>query len=364
MLMQRLKPVLGQAWLARTWLPRLLLPVALLYALLVRLRQVAYRRQLFKTHRFDAVVIVVGNIVAGGAGKTPLVVSLLQHLQAQGVLAGVVSRGYGRRRVYNSGAPRAEAIEVTSATPGVMVGDEPKLIKNRTGVPVFVADQRCEAVRQLLATYPETAVVICDDGLQHYALGRDLEIAVFDDRGVGNGWLLPAGPLREPWEDGTARRVDFVLHTGQHPAFGGFTSSRQLSTVAVDSDGRRIALESLANCPVVALAGIAVPSAFFSMLSARGLTLTATLALPDHHDFQDSTVQMFLEKYPGHTVLCTEKDAVKLFCGTFASLHRVLSVALDFSPAPDFFCAFDARLAPLLKAVTSQVPSLHGSKTS
>ena len=343
-----MKQLLQKAWLTRGWLACLLWPVAQIHGLAVLLRLALYRGGFLPSERFRVPVIVVGNVVAGGAGKTPLVMALIKHLQAKGLQVGVVSRGYGR-----SGH---ETLEVRPETPVYQSGDEPALIKRATGAPVFVASRRAEALRALLAAYPATAIVVCDDGLQHYALQRDIEIAVFDDRGVGNGWMLPAGPLREPWPDRKHQGIDLVLHTGQKPAFEGFTSSRQLADHAVAANGRQIALTALLGRPLMALAGIASPEVFFAMLRARGLTLEKTIPLPDHHDFKNDD----LAGYTGQTVLCTEKDAVKLFhMPGLAQLH-LLAVPLMFSPEPDFFAALDELLAPLLSSKLSQLPSDHG----
>lgn len=343
-----MKQLLLQAWLTRGWLACALWPLAQVHALLVRLRRALYRSGFFASRRFGPPVIVVGNVVAGGAGKTPLVMALVKHLQAQGRQVGVVSRGYGRTS--------RESLEVTSHTQPQACGDEPALIQRSTGAPVFVASRRGEAVRDLLAAYPATEVVVCDDGLQHYALARDIEIAVFDDRGVGNGWLLPAGPLREPWPERLRQGIDLVLHTGQQPAFAGFTSRRQLADHAVAADGQRVDLAELRGQPLVALAGIASPEAFFAMLRARGLTLEQTLALPDHHDFKPDD----LSACAGRTVLCTEKDAVKLFSLPAPAGVRLLAVPLAFSPEAAFFDALDRCLTPLFSAL----PSRHGHQTT
>lgn len=338
------KQLLQRAWLKRGWLARLLWPVAAIYGLVVRLRLSLYRNELLPSEHFSVPVIVVGNIVVGGAGKTPLVIELVRHLQSQGLPVGVVSRGYGRLG--------QACIEVKSKTPVIQSGDEPALIKNATSAPVFVASRRTDALRALLAAYPATKVVVCDDGLQHYALQRDIEIAVFDDRGIGNGWLLPAGPLREPWPERKQQGLDLVLHTGQKPAFEGFTSSRQLVDYAVAANGSRIALTALRSRPLVALAGIANPDAFFTMLRECGLTLEKTLPLPDHHEF----VETDLAGYAGRAVVCTEKDAVKLFSMPALARWQILAVPLAFSPEPAFFSALDTLLAPRL----SQLPSPHG----
>lgn len=339
-----MKHLLQNAWLSRGALACLLWPLAQCYGLLVRLRLALYRRGVLRSERFRVPVVVVGNVIAGGAGKTPLVIALVRHLQAQRVAVGVVSRGYGRTA--------SDCVEVTSAAPLAQTGDEPALIHRLTGAPVFVARRRGEALRALLAAHPETAVVICDDGLQHYALQRDIEIAAFDDRGVGNGWLLPAGPLREPWPARRRQGLDLLLHTGQRPAFEGFTSSRQLAGDAWSPGGGQVALAGLHGRPVTALAGIANPRAFFGMLADAGLILEATIALPDHHVFSEAD----LAGLQGRTVLCTEKDAVKLFALPAAAELDLLAVPLVFSPEPAFFAAFDALLAPRL----SPLPSKHG----
>lgn len=344
------KQILQNAWHRRGWLACLLWPLAQVYGLVVRLRWVLYRRHILRSEHFGVPVVVVGNVIAGGAGKTPLVIALVKHLQAQQVLVGVVSRGYGRHGT--------DCLEVIPGASPRLTGDEPALIKRATGAPVFVAGKRVDAVRALLAAYPGTAVVVCDDGLQHYALQRDIEIAVFDDRGVGNGWLLPAGPLREPWPARERVGLNFVLHTGQKPAFGGFVSSRKLGNEAYSGRGEPVALTSLRGRPLAALAGIANPEAFFGMLRETGLTLQATTALPDHHDFTDQDLEA--EALKGRVVLCTEKDAVKLFALQGTSQREVLAVPLVFTPEPAFFAALDARLAPLI----SPLPSGHGHQTA
>ncbi|MEO8386858.1 tetraacyldisaccharide 4'-kinase [Polaromonas sp.] len=343
-----MKDILQNAWHARGWLAWLLYPLSLAYGLAVLLRRALYRHHIFSSERFGVPVVVVGNVVAGGAGKTPLVIALVKHLQAQQIPVGVVSRGYGRQG--------NDCLEVTPGASPSRTGDEPALIKRATSAPVFVARSRTEAVRVLLAAHPATAVVVCDDGLQHYALQRDIEIAVFDDRGVGNGWLLPAGPLREAWPDRLRFDPSLVLHTGKKPAFDGFASTRQLNTHAYSASGEAVLLAGLRARPVAALAGIANPDAFFDMLREIGLTLQTTASLPDHHDFSDQD----LEGLEGCVVLCTEKDAVKLFALPQASRHEVLAVPLVFSPETAFFAAFDARLAPLI----SPLPSGHGHQTA
>ena len=343
-----MKQVLLKAWRVRGWLACLLWPVAQIYGVLVRVRRSLYRSGFFVVEHFDVAVVVVGNVVAGGAGKTPLVMAVVKHLQSQGLQVGVVSRGYGRSS--------QESLEVRPETPIYESGDEPALIQRATGAPVFVATKRTDAVRSLRACYPATDVVVCDDGLQHYALSRNIEIAVFDDRGVGNGWLLPAGPLREHWPERLHQGINLVLHTGLTPAFAGFTSSRKLTDYAVAADGSRVEFNALDHQPLVALAGIANPEAFFDMLRSRGLRLEQTIALPDHHHFTMED----LSALTGYTVLCTEKDAVKLFALPGPSSLKILAVPLEFSPEPAFFTALNGLLAPFI----SQLPSDHGHQTT
>lgn len=346
---QGTKLALQRAWLSRGWVACLLWPLSQVYRLLVSWRGRLYRAGFLKSSRAGVPVLVVGNVVAGGAGKTPLVMALVTHLQQHGLKVGVVSRGYGRTGEL--------CLEVFADTPVIQSGDEPALIKRTTGAPVFIAKKRIDAARALLAAHPNTQLLVCDDGLQHYALARDVEVVVFDDRGVGNGWLLPAGPLREPWPERLRSGIDLVLHTGQSPAFGGFTSSRQLADYALGSDGNRVPLDSLKGQALIALAAIAHPDAFFSMLVASGLVLGQTISLPDHYDFSD--YQLAVDK--GCTVLCTEKDAVKLFGLPAMASVRLLAVPLRFSPEPAFLDAVDALLTPLLSpARLSQLPSRHG----
>lgn len=338
------KQALQQAWLTHGWLACVLWPVSQVYGLMVSVRRTLYRSGVFKSVRPAVPVLIIGNVVAGGAGKTPLVMALVRHLQDKGLKPGVVSRGYGRLD--------ESCQEVLLNTPASESGDEPALVKRTTNAPVFVAPRRADAAMALLKAYPATQLLVCDDGLQHYALGRDIEIAVFDDRGVGNGWLLPAGPLREAWPARRASGIDLVLHTGHKPAFDGFTSSRQLADYAVAADGSQVALSSLRGQALVALAAIANPSAFFSMLSACGLQLDQTIGRPDHDDFSNFSLAVD----DGVTVLCTEKDAVKLFGLPAMTGVRILAVPLAFSPEPAFWTAVDALLTPLL----SQLPSSHG----
>ena len=340
-------------WLARSWRKRglsayLLWPFSLVYRVLSWLHHGLYRAGVLKIERSLVPVIVVGNVVAGGAGKTPLVIALVQHFKRQGLQVGVVSRGYGRQG--------KNCLEVLENTPVSESGDEPALILRAQAAPVFIANKRMEAVNALLLKYPATQVIVSDDGLQHYAMARDIEITVFDDRGIGNGWLLPAGPLRQP-DTVNQPRHGLVLHTGQFPAFKGYVSTRQLADYALNADAKQVALSSLKGQVLTALAGIANPEAFFAMLKARGLQLQQTIALPDHFDFSGYAWPVSADA----VVLCTEKDAIKLFQLPQFKGHNLLAVPLEFSPEPSFLAALDALLAPLL-AKASELPSTHGHR--
>ena len=318
---------LQRAWLERGAVARLLWPLSRLFGLLAALRRALYRAGWLRTERASVPVVVVGNVVAGGAGKTPVVMAIVEHLRARGVPAGVISRGHGRRTT--------DCREVRDNSDPRDVGDEPALVHRSTGAPVFVATRRIDAARALTAAYPEVRVIVSDDGLQHLAMARDVEVCVFDDRGIGNGWLLPAGPLREPWP----RACDLVLHTGSRPAFAGFTARRSLAESAVSADGAAVSLTELMGRPLIAVAGIAKPESFFQMLRDKGLAPARCIALPDHHDFDNWTRVAAADA----TVLCTEKDALKLW----RRQPDALAVPLRFEPAPAFLAALDAKLSSL-----------------
>jgi tetraacyldisaccharide 4'-kinase len=315
---------LPRVWLSRSPIARLLWPLALFHGALLKLQRLARRLGGHTPQRLPVPVIVVGNVVAGGAGKTPLTMRLVQHLQQQGWQPGVISRGHGRQT-------RDTRPVMTDSLPAE-VGDEPLLIHQKTGAPVWVATARADAGRGLLRQHPQVDILVCDDGLQHWALARDLEICVMDARGVGNGWLLPAGPLREPWP----KKVDLLLHTGPNDLPGGFQAQRHLASFAVGSNGQKVPLASLSHCPVDAVAGLAQPDAFFAMLRQSGLTLNSATPLPDHFDYATWPTNAL-----PRPLLCTEKDAAKLW------QHQpgALAVPLVLTPEAAFWHALDQRLA-------------------
>jgi len=324
---------LQKVWQTRSLAAWALWPLSLVYRTLVGVRRRLYGAGLLTAHHPGRPVIVVGNVIAGGAGKTPVVIAMVQHLQSRGLRAGVISRGYGRTT--------RDCRAATPDSPPGEVGDEPALIARSCGVPVFVAPRRLAAAQALLAAHPDTDILVCDDGLQHLALARDLEICIFNDDGVGNGLLLPAGPLREPWP----RAVDWVLYTGEAPPPGtdparAHRVQRRLASFAVRQDGSRVPLSRLQGQLLHAVAAVARPESFFAMLRAESLHIAQADALPDHYDF-DSWKRLTSNDY---TLICTEKDAVKLW------QHHpdALAVPLQLHIDPAFFDALDVRLPALL----------------
>jgi tetraacyldisaccharide 4'-kinase len=341
----RLAARLQQSWAQRDWLAIALYDVSLLYRGLVALRRWLYARGIFESARLPVPVIVVGNVVAGGAGKTPVVIEIVQHLQRAGWQPGVVSRGYGRHIPAGGGPDGSGCLAVTQDTPVALSGDEPALVHRATGAPMWVGADRANAALALLAAHPGVNVIVSDDGLQHLALQRDIEICVFDARGAGNGWLLPAGPLRESWPRRPA--VDFVLHTEPSPqgnahinAPAFYPITRQLAPYAIRADGSRTALADLQGQALHAVAAIAQPEAFFSMLRQQGLTLAHTTALPDHYNF-DSWLS---STYGLERLICTEKDAVKLW----PHYPQALAVPLVVSLPAEFLAALLDRLTACL----------------
>jgi len=286
-------------WYRLSWLSVLLLPAATAFGVAVMLRRAAYRLGVLRATRLAVPVVVVGNLVAGGTGKTPLVLWLVAELARRGWRPGIVSRGYG--------GAAAAARPVSAAGNPDAFGDEPVLLAQRGGVPVWVGRDRAAAAQALLAAHPRCDAIICDDGLQHYALARDFEIAVRDARGAGNGLLLPAGPLREP----RTRQVDAWVVNGAVAAPGEYAMRLVPAGFRrVDAPQSEIAADALAGKRLHAVAGIGDPARFFDQLRALGLD-PVPHAFPDHHAFRPADLA-----FPAcDFVLMTEKDAVK--CRTF-----------------------------------------------
>ncbi len=283
-----------------------LIPLSLLFGAAVWTRRALYARGILRSERPAVPVVVVGNITVGGTGKTPLVLWLAELVRSQGWRPGIVTRGYGGTQ---------QVQEVTVNSDPVSAGDEPVLLARRSGVPVFAGRRRTAAARALLAAHPECDMLISDDGLQHYALARDIELAVVDgERRFGNGWLLPAGPLREPVR--RLHEVDAVVVNG-----GGVLTKPRVpqhdmtlhgtGLVNVRDPQRAAAPAAFAGGPVHAVAGTGDPQRFFAQLRRLGLTVRGH-PFPDHHAFTPDDLA-FAQDAP---VLMTEKDAVK--CRAFA----------------------------------------------
>jgi tetraacyldisaccharide 4'-kinase len=285
-------------WYRRGALAWMLWPASLAFGAIVLARRLLYALRLLKSGHPGIPVVVVGNIVAGGSGKTPLVLWIAGFLKSRGWSPAIVSRGYGTRET----APRAATIASEAAD----VGDEPVLLARRSGCPVWVGADRLEVIRALRQRHPEVDVLILDDGLQHYRLRRDVEVAVLDARGLGNGFLLPAGPLREP--RGRLKSVDAVVANGYEGAKGSFPMSLEGSELhrMTDASDRRPA-SVFAGRSVHAVAGIGNPDRFFLHLAKLGVK-PRLHPFPDHHPFTAADLD-FAGTDP---VLMTEKDAVKL----------------------------------------------------
>lgn len=322
-------------------------PVQMLMRALLAVRRTVWRWGWRRPWRAAVPVIVVGNVVAGGAGKTPTTIALVHHLRARGLVPGVVARGHGSGLRH----PRL----VADAPDAASCGDEPLLVAQSTGAPVAVAHDRAAAVRLLLQRHPEVDVVLSDDGLQHWALAADLALVVFDARDVGNGWLLPAGPLREPWplKRPPAPTV-WVLRTepaerppAPHP-YPAFEAVRRLGEHADDGGQRRplAAWMDTAQGAPGALAGIARPQAFFAALRRAGVPLAATCALPDHASREELLQALCAAAQDGgpRDWLCTEKDAVKLRGAALPAGVRVWAVPLRLELSAAFTEALDAWL--------------------
>lgn len=292
-----------------TPLTALLAPLSFLFRAAVALRRALYRGGALHVERLPVPVVIIGNLSVGGSGKTPLTIALARALAAGGWRPGIVSRGYG------GAAPAPRAVDAGS-TPD-QVGDEPLLLAG-TGLPVWVGRDRPAAARALLAAHPECDVIIADDGLQHYAMARTVEVAVVDAaRGVGNGFMLPAGPLRE--SPSRLDSVDAVVRLERGPGCRAARISRRESTMSLAGDsfvrvgkpGTVAAAHSFRGTHVHAIAGIGNPARFFEHLRALGIDATGH-AFPDHHRFTPADLAI-----PGATfILMTEKDAVK--CVAFA----------------------------------------------
>ena len=331
---------LQRLWYQRQplWLFVLLAPLSCLFFLLVSLRRALYRMRVLRSQKVGVPVIIVGNITVGGTGKTPFVGWLARRIEASGARVAVVLRGYG-------GDTNQTARQVTPAMRVDDVGDEALIHAARSASIVVVGADRVAAAR--LAVSLGAEVIVCDDGLQHYRLHRDCEICVLDERrGTGNGWLLPAGPLREPAS--RLRRVDLIVRTVRNEASAGQSGEKEVRSYgrihrAISLMGNEERdLRSFADEPIHALAGIGHPEAFFSALRHAGLSIHEHV-FPDHATYTRRDID-FPDDRP---VLMTEKDAVK--CRSFADArHWFVPLQVALEPADEL--KLDRMLEPLLRS--------------
>ncbi|MES2048920.1 MAG: tetraacyldisaccharide 4'-kinase [Pseudomonadota bacterium] len=327
-----------RVWSGRGVIACLLWPVAKIFQLIISFRSVLFVLGLKSQTKLDVPIVVVGNIFLGGTGKTPLVIWLVQQLKLAGWRPGVISRGYA--------ADAATITEVHSDSSASEVGDEPLLIVLRTDCPVMVGRNRVAAASALLLAHPSINIIISDDGLQHYALARDVEILMFDQRGVGNGWLLPAGPLRETAQ----RRRDFtILNAPAEISVAGIgydAVHMQLmpdKIFCLSAPEQVMTLTEIKEKRITAAAGIGHPERFFAMLRRAGLNF-ASLPLNDHHVF---SAKSFCD-IDADIILITEKDAVK--CRQIAELRndvRIWVAPVSAQLAPDL-------LANILKLISEK----------
>lgn len=295
--------MIARIWSGESPLWRLLLPLSWLYGLVSGAIRLLYRLGLKRAWRAPVPVVVVGNLTAGGNGKTPVVIWLVEQLQKRGIRAGVVSRGYGGNAVQYP-------LLLTPDTTTAEAGDEPVLIFQRTHAPVAVSPVRSEAVQALLAEH-SVQIVITDDGLQHYALARDKEIVVIDGvRRFGNGWWLPAGPMRE--RASRLKSVDAVIVNGGEARAGEIPMHLHPGLAVNLLTGERKAVAQLTS--LVAMAGIGHPPRFFATLEQYGAKLEKRVPLADHQALVPEQVNALAS--PEQTLIMTEKDAVK--CRAFA----------------------------------------------
>lgn len=289
----------------RTFFAWLLLPFAWLFQVILILRSFLYKTRIFKIHHFPVPIVVVGNLTVGGTGKTPLVIWLATQLSAQGVTVGIVSRGYGGKQV--------KPVLVSVNSDPRQVGDEPVLMARHCGCPVVVARRRAQAV-QFLLDQENVQCVISDDGLQHQALARSVEIVVVDGgRQFGNRMCLPAGPLREPI--GRLKSVDFIVENG------GVNTNNVLMTLIPSElkrvmDDAPVPLTSIADKSILAMAGIGNPQRFFETLKSLSVQFRQKI-FADHYAFQKQDIDF--ER--ADVIIMTEKDAVK--CRSFADQRHL-----------------------------------------
>ena len=318
---------LQQGWQRAGWLNYLLFPLSLVYGLLMLARMHCYRLGVFKRISLAVPVIVVGGVTVGGSGKTPVALSLVRHFQDKGFRPGVVCKGY---KGHSPFWPR----EVNDSTTAALVGDEAQLIYELTGAPVVAGPERARNGVWLIDKF-DCNILFSDDGFQHHALERDLDILVLDGQaGYGNGWCLPAGPLREFRSQ--IKRADVVLVNGanEESRFEGLDASRmsvRISEAYNLSGGIWKQLSEFTGEPVHGVAGVGNPARFFRQLEQIGIDLVRH-PFPDHHQFEESD----LDFGDGRLILMTEKDAIKCRDMTIANKLWAIPAIIEIDQ-----CVFD-----------------------
>lgn len=308
-----------------------LLPFSCLYRLWMQLRRKLYQVNVFKVHRLPVPVIVVGNLTAGGTGKSPIVVYLAKLLKEKGYQPGIISRGYGRK---GSGI-KAVSMETTPEE----VGDEAQMIYHKTGCPVMVGNHKFSVGKALLQQF-KVDIIISDDGLQHESLGRDIELIVIDgQRGLGNGWCLPVGPLREPVS--RLKEADFVLVNGQVSEEISHDFCFELKAEQAICQHETRNLEEFKYQTVHAIAGIGHPKRFFQTLTKASIEVIEH-PFPDHYAYQPSDFSFSDE----HPVMLTEKDAVKC---PFMNQPGYWAVPVQVEMPDRFIALFTQKLEEVLR---------------
>ena len=326
-----LETLIEKVWYSKNIFSLLLSPLSLIYISIIYLRHTLYRLGLISITKINVPTIVIGNIVAGGTGKTPLVIWLAKHFKDKGFLPGIVSRGYGGTYLSN-----IELVKPTSNP--LLVGDEPVIIARNTNCPVVVAKKRAKGAKELVEKY-NCNIILCDDGMQHYSLARDIEIAVIDgQRRFGNNYCFPAGPLREP--KSRIFKADLIVSKYNARTCEHKMDYTYHQLVSLNELSKTIPISDLHGMTVHAIAGINNPDHFFSYLRSHKLELIIH-KFPDHYSYTEDDVK-FDDNFP---VVMTEKDAVK--CLNYSSdKHWYIPISAELSKS--FVCDLDKLMGKII----------------
>ena len=326
-----LETLIEKVWYSKNIFSLLLSPLSLIYISIIYLRYTLYQLGLISITKINVPTIVIGNIVAGGTGKTPLVIWLAKHFKDKGFLPGIVSRGYGGTYLSN-----IELVKPTSNP--LLVGDEPVIIARNTNCPVVVAKKRAKGAKELVEKY-NCNIILCDDGMQHYSLARDIEIAVIDgQRRFGNNYCFPAGPLREP--KSRIFKADLIVSKYNARTCEHKMDYTYHQLVSLNELSKTIPISDLHGMTVHAIAGINNPDHFFSYLRSHKLELIIH-KFPDHYSYTEDDVK-FDDNFP---VVMTEKDAVK--CLNYSSdKHWYIPISAELSKS--FVCDLDKLMGKII----------------